>query len=59
MHSDLTEQRSAFERAQRMAAIVESSDDAIMGRTLDGIITSWNHAAERMYGYSSKEIIGK
>jgi len=59
MHRDLTEQRRAFERAQRMAAIVESSDDAIMGRTLDGIITSWNPAAERMYGYSSKEIIGK
>ena len=56
---DVTEQKQAFEAAQRMAAIVENSDDAIIGRTLDGIITSWNPAAERMYGYSSEEIIGK
>jgi PAS domain S-box-containing protein len=59
VHRDVTEQRQAFEVAQRMAAIVEGSNDAIFGRTLDGIITSWNPAAERMYGYSSEEIIGR
>ena len=59
VHRDVTEQRQAFEVAQRMAAIVQGSDDAIIGRTLDGIITSWNPAATRMYGYSSEEIIGK
>jgi len=59
VHRDVTEHRKAFEVAQRMAAIVEGSEDAILGRTLDGIITSWNPAAEKMYGYSSEEIIGK
>jgi diguanylate cyclase (GGDEF)-like protein/PAS domain S-box-containing protein len=56
---DLTEQRKLFEAAQRIAAIIEGSDDAIIGTTLDGIVTNWNPAAERMYGYSSEEIVGK
>ena len=56
---DMTEQKEAFEIAQRMAAMVEFSGEAIVGGTLEGIITSWNPAAERIFGYSSQEMIGK
>jgi PAS domain S-box-containing protein len=56
---DVTEQRQVVEARKRMASIVENSDDAIIGKTLDGIITSWNPAAERLFGYSSQDVIGE
>jgi PAS domain S-box-containing protein len=59
VHRDLTDEKKALAVAQRMAAIVESSQDAIVSKSLDDIITSWNPAAESMFGYSSQEIIGK
>ena len=56
---DQTEERTAQSKNARLATIVENSDDAIIGKTLAGIITNWNNAAERMYGYSAEEAIGK
>ncbi|HYE66682.1 MAG TPA: PAS domain S-box protein [Pyrinomonadaceae bacterium] len=56
---DVTE-RQRFERARlQLAAIIESSDDAIIGKTLEGTITSWNESARRMYGYSAEEVVGR
>lgn len=53
------ERRRAEAQLARVAAIVESSDDAIIGTTLDGVITHWNAGAERLYGYPAREAVGR
>ena len=56
---DISERARTWQEHARMAAIVESSADAIFSYYLDGTVTSWNHGAERLYGYSAEEMIGE
>ena len=56
---DITSRKIAFDQAQRLASIIQSTEDAVISKSLEGEITSWNPGARKMYGYSAEEAIGK
>ena len=56
---DITERRRVERGREQLASIVDYSDDAIIGKSLEGVILNWNKGAERLYGYSAEEVIGK
>src|SRR5262249_51414593 len=57
--TDISALDQARARLAQLSAILESSDDAIVGKTLDGIVTTWNNGAARLYGYTADEAIGR
>jgi PAS domain S-box-containing protein len=59
IRTDITERKRAQEAREHLAAVVESSDDAIIGKDLNGTITAWNRGAQKVFGYSASEAVGK
>ncbi|MFI5456028.1 MAG: PAS domain S-box protein [Isosphaerales bacterium] len=59
IEADVTERKQAEQDRNRLATIVESSDDAIIGMDLEGVVTSWNAGAERIFGYQADEMVGR
>ena len=59
IRADISERKRVEEARERLASVVESSDDAIIGKTLDGAISAWNRGAEKVFGYAASEAIGQ